>query len=325
MNINDFNYELPKELIAQYPLRPRSSSKLMILQEDKIFHKHFYDIIDYFKEGDVLVVNNSKVIKARLKGKKETGGKIEVLLENNEWCLIKGKKISRGMYLFFDKNIIGIVEDKKKNKFKIKFNKDIKKVIEEIGELPTPPYVRKKINSDDEYQTIYAKKEGSIAAPTVGFHFDEQLLEKLKQKGIKIANICLHVSFSTFLPVKEEDYTKHEMYNEYYEIDEENAGIINNAERLFVVGTTTMKCLESAAENGNVIAKKDFSNLFIYLGYKFKLNYAGMLTNFHLPKSTLLLLVSAFYGKERILNAYKEAIKEKYRFYSFGDAMLLLK
>src|SRR3989344_7752049 len=187
MNINDFDYDLPKELIAQFPLRKRSSSRLMVLQEDKIFHKHFYDVVAYLKEGDVLVVNNSKVIKAKLIGRKETSGKVEILLENNEWCLIKGKKIHKGMYLFFDKDIIGIIEDKKEDKFKIKFNKDIKEILEEIGELPTPPYVTKKINYDDEYQTVYALKEGSIAAPTAGFHFDKELLKKIKEKRIKIA------------------------------------------------------------------------------------------------------------------------------------------
>ena len=324
MNINDFNYDLPKELIAQSPLRKRSSSRLMVLQEDKIEHKHFYDIIDYLKEGDVLVVNNSKVIKAKLIGRQETSGKVELLLENNNWCLIKGKNIHKGMYLFFDKQIIGVVEDKKENKFKIKFNKDVKEVLDEIGELPTPPYVKKRINSDDEYQTVYAEKEGSIAAPTAGFHFDEGLLKKIKEKWVKIAEITLHVSFSTFLPIKEEDYTKHKMYNEYYEIDEKNAEIINNAKRIFAVGTTTIRALESSVKNNKVIPGKSGTDIFIYPGYKFKLKYNGMLTNFHLPKSTLLLLVSAFYGKERILNAYNEAIKKKYRFYSFGDAMLLL-
>lgn len=323
MYTNDFDYDLPKELIAQSPLRPRSSSKLMVLQDDKISHKHFSDILDYFKEGDVLVVNNSKVIKAKLIGKKETSGKIEVLFENNEWCLIKGKRVQKGMYLFFDKDIIGIVESKEGDKYKIKFNKDIKEVLNNIGTLPTPPYVKEKIK-DEEYQTIYAEKEGSVAAPTAGFHFDKELLEKIKDKGVKIAKVCLHVSFSTFLPVREVDFRNHKMCNEYYEIDKENAEIINNAKRLFVVGTTTMKCLESSAENGKVIAKKDFSKLFIYPGYEFKLKYNGMITNFHLPRSTLLFLVSAFYGKDRIFKAYQEAVKEKYRFYSFGDAMFLL-
>jgi S-adenosylmethionine:tRNA ribosyltransferase-isomerase len=325
MNLNNFTYLLPKELIAQEPAKPRTHSRLMILKDNKIIHDKFYNIVNYLNKGDVLVLNETKVMKIRLKGKKQTSGKIELMLEDNTGhAVIKGK-VKLGDKLFFPKKIEGIIIEKNENKLKINFNKKIDEIIKQIGELPTPPYIKKPLDKDSQYQTVYAKKQGSLAAPTAGLHFDKNLLNKLKKKGIKLAKVCLHVSWDTFLPVREQDISKHKMHGEYCEIDEKNADIINNAKRLFVVGTTTLKTLETFANSGKIVPGEKISNIFIYPGYKFKLKYSGLITNFHLPRSTLILLVSAFYGRENILSAYNLAVKEKYRFYSLGDAMFLLK
>jgi len=325
-DLNDYNYELPKEFIAQEQAKPRTHSKLMVVKENgNIVHDRFYNIINYLQKDDVLVINDSKVIKAKLTGKKETSGKIELLMENNDTCMVKGK-VSIGTKIIFEKGIVGEITEKNGADCKIKFNKPTDEVIKEIGQLPLPPYIKKKIKSDSEYQTVYSKKEGSLAAPTAGLHFDDELLKKIEQKGIKIARICLHVSFSTFLPIREADFTKHKMHAESFEITKESADLINKRKgRLFVVGTTSLRALETAADkNGIIPAGKSSSEIFIYPGYKFKNKIDGMITNFHLPKSTLLLLVSALFGKEKIFKAYEEAKKNNYRFFSLGDSMLLL-
>jgi S-adenosylmethionine:tRNA ribosyltransferase-isomerase len=296
----------------------------MVLCDGKIEHKHFYNLPDYLQEGDVLVLNETKVLKIKLEGKKSTGGKVELMLDSPTTAVVKGK-VKIGDELIFQKNIKAKILDKKENKLSLKFNIPYREVISKIGKLPTPPYIKQEIKSDEEYQTVYANQDGSFAAPTAGLHFDSELLQKIQSKGIKLAKVCLHVSWDTFLPVHEEDPTKHEMHGEVCEISPENAEIINNAKRLFVVGTTTLRTLESFAENGKVTAGKKLTKIFIYPGYKFKLNYHGLITNFHLPRSTLLMMISAFYDREKILQAYEVAVKEKYRFYSLGDAMLIFR
>lgn len=326
MKISEFNYDLPKELIAQRPANPRTHSNLMILKDDEIEHKKFYEIIEYFREGDVLVLNETKVLKIKLLGKKETGGKIEIMLEGNEGKGILKGRAKIGNKILFNRGIIGTIEEKKENEIKIKFNFPIKEVIEKIGKLPTPPYIKKELKSDSEYQTVFAKKEGSFACPTSGLHFDEDLLKNIQKKGVKIAKVCLHVSFDTFLPVECEKIEEHKMHGEYCEIDEENANLINSAKRLFVLGTTALRTLESLSKDeGKIYASNKITKLFIYPGYKFNLKYAGLITNFHLPKSTLLMMISAFYTKEKIFKAYKIAVEKKYRFFSLGDAMFLIK
>lgn len=324
MNINDFDYNLPKEFIAQRPALPRTHSRLMVLQDGQIKHKKFYEIINYFQEGDVLVLNDTKVMKIKLIGNKKQGGKVELILDKDE-AVVKGR-VKIGDILFFDYGVNGVVKEKKGNRLKVEFNFPIDEVIKKIGKLPLPPYIKEPLRADSEYQTVYALREGSYAAPTAGLHFDNNLLEEIKKKGVKIARVCLHISFDTFLPVTESDPTTHKMHGEYCEIDSFNANLINSAKRLFVVGTTALRTLESfARDDGTVGAGAMITKIFIYPGYKWKLKYAGLITNFHLPHSTLLMMISAFYGRERIFEAYRVAIQEKYRFYSLGDAMLILK
>lgn len=335
MKLSDFDYKLPKELISQEPAQPRTESRLLVLHlnNNKLEHKKFPDLLEYLHSGDVLVVNETKVLKAKLTGKKQSGGKIELLIEKQidkrtALCKVKGK-VKEGNILIFPKKIIAVIVKKENNERILEFSKPIKKVIEEIGEMPLPPYIKKKLKRDSQYQTEYARKEGSLAAPTAGFHFSKELLKKIEAKGVIIAKVCLHVSYSTFAPILTEDIEEHKMHPELIEIDAKNAAIINNAikeqRRIFAVGTTTMKTLETAASDGIVKAGKTESSLFIYPGYEFKLKYAGMITNFHLPKSSLILLVSAFAGREKILAAYAATVKHKYRFFSFGDAMLILR
>ena len=326
MKISDFDYDLPKEFIAQKPVSPRDSSKLMVIG-DGIEHKRFYDIIDYLENGDVLVINETKVIHAKLVGRKETGSPAEIIVEEFEDNICKGHIKTRNPYvgtkLIFGKYNAEII-DEVGEMFVIKFNEKIEKVMKKIGELPTPPYVKRKIDRESQYQTVYSKKKGSIAAPTAGLHFTTRLLNKIKKKRVKIAKICLHVDFGTFLTIK--DINKKKLHIEYYEVDKKNADIINKRKgRLFVVGTTSVRTLESVCRNGKIIAKEGKTDIFIKPGYKFKNNIDGMITNFHLPKSTLLMLVSAFIGHKKLLDVYKIAIEKKYRFFSFGDAMLLLK
>ena len=323
MKLSDFNYNLPRELIAQRPAVPRTHSRLMVLKNNSIKHDFFYNLPNYLQEGDVLVINETKVLKIKLEGKKRSGGKVELMLEDEKGnAIIKGKAKSQDK-IIFDNNIVSEIINKNSNKVFLEFNIPINEVIEKIGKLPIPPYIKIPLKKDEEYQTIFAEKDGSFAAPTAGLHFDSELLQKLQEKGVKLAKVCLHVSWDTFLPVLEEDPTKHEMHGEVCEIDKENADIINKAKRLFVVGTTTLRTLESFAENGKVAPGKKLTKIFIYPGYKFKLSYTGLITNFHLPKSTLLMMISAFLSREKILKAYELAVKEKYRFFSLGDAMLI--
>ncbi len=325
MKLSRFDYELPRELIAQSFVK-RGQSRMMVLKDNKIFHKRFSDIINYFKKGDVLVLNETKVVPNRLLGKKSTGGKIEVILEFEKkemWqCRIKGSKIRKGAELVFDKELKARVVEKSKDVFFLKFNKKFN--LEKVGRLPLPFYVKSKLVREERYQTVYSSKKGSLAAPTAGLHFSKQILDKIKKKGVKIAKVTLHINFGTFLPIRVDDIRKHKMHYESFEVTQKNADIINNRKgRLIVVGTTVVRTLESSFKNNKVIPNKTQTNLYIYPGYKFKNKIDIMLTNFHLPKSSLLLLVSAFYGRTPLLKAYKQAVKHKYRFYSFGDCMLL--
>jgi S-adenosylmethionine:tRNA ribosyltransferase-isomerase len=325
MQLSDFDYSIPKEFIAQKPVSPRDNSKLMVIGR-KTEHRRFHDLADYLEEGDVLVINETKVIPAKLVGNKTTGAKVELIVEevngNKCRCRIKATKPRIGNKLLF-KNYKAEITGQDNDSFTVLFDKNINLIMERIGELPTPPYVKRKIDRESQYQTVYSKKNGSIAAPTAGLHFTKRLLSKIKAKGVKIAKVCLHVDFGTFLPVR--DINQSSLYEEYFEIDRKNAAIINNREgRLFAVGTTSVRALESAADpQGKIAAKTGKTGIFIKPGYKFKTRIDRLITNFHLPKSTLLMLVSAFIGRKRILDAYKDAIKKKYRFFSFGDAMLI--
>ncbi|MBW2996614.1 tRNA preQ1(34) S-adenosylmethionine ribosyltransferase-isomerase QueA [Candidatus Woesearchaeota archaeon] len=326
MKLDDFDYDLPKERIAQKPISPRDSSRLMVINS-KVEHKHFFDVVDYFSKGDVLVLNETKVIPAKLVGRKETGARVELIVSEAKGrkckCRIKGKKPRKGNKLFFRKfkaEIIGVEDDE----FVVEFSDDVNLIMKKIGELPTPPYVKRKLDKDSQYQTVYSKKKGSIAAPTAGLHFTKRLLKKIKAKGVKLAKVVLHVDFGTFLPVR--DINAKKLHKEYFEVDSKNAKLINSAKRLIVVGTTSVRALESVADkHGKIRAKRGNTELFIKPGYKFKVKYDAMITNFHLPKSTLLMLVSAFIERKKILDAYKIAVSKKYRFFSFGDAMLLQK
>ena len=341
MKLSDFSYDLPKELIAQDPLKDRSASRLMLLDRDtgKIDHKIFKDIPEFLNSGDVLVINETKVIPARLYGNRaDTGGLVEILLlkrlSDKDWeCLVKpGKKARTGARLIFgDKDLLKgeIVQVKEDGNRVISFEFDgiWEEILDELGQMPLPPYITHRLEDKTRYQTVYAKNEGSAAAPTAGLHFTPELLKEIEDKGIKIARITLHVGLGTFRPVKEENILDHHMHSEYYEVSKEAADIINAARaqggRIICVGTTSVRTLESSsAGDGTVLAGSGDTEIFIYPGYKFKACDC-LITNFHLPESTLLMLVSAFSSREIILNAYEEAIKERYRFFSFGDAMFL--
>jgi S-adenosylmethionine:tRNA ribosyltransferase-isomerase len=334
MKLRDFDYFLPKELIAQEPLRRRDASRLMVLRGDSIEHRIFREIVRYLEKGDLLIFNNSRVIPARLRGRKSTGGRVELLLvkelgENLWECLVKGR-LREGAEISFPSGISAKVEQKSEGKLVVRFTGgDIRQVMWKIGEMPTPPYIKRRVDNPEEYQTVYASKDGSIAAPTAGFHFTHELLAELRSRGVEFAFITLHVGLGTFLPVKVEEVEKHRMHEEHFEIPRNEAEKINRAleegRRVFAVGTTTVRALESAFEDGGVVPGVSTTTLFIYPGYEFKVPYAGLITNFHLPRSTLLMLVSAFASRERILKAYREAIKHRYRFYSFGDAMLIFR
>ncbi|MDI6654367.1 MAG: tRNA preQ1(34) S-adenosylmethionine ribosyltransferase-isomerase QueA [Candidatus Hydrothermarchaeota archaeon] len=329
MKLHDFDYCLPKELIAQAPVEPRSSSRLMVLNGDKIEHRKFYEFVDYLRDSDVLVVNDSKVIPARIAGRKKTGGRVEVLLisklSETKWnCLVKGK-VRSGSEIFFEDDLQGMITGAAGGKFEIEFNAGAEEILEKYGEPPTPPYIKQKTEKE-RYQTVYAKNPGSIAAPTAGLHFTKELLEEIESRGIKIASITLHIGLGTFAPVKVENIAQHKAEVEYFEIDDKNAEIINEEGEVIAVGTTTLKALESAAdERGRISATSGRSDLFVFPPYKFKTRTSGLITNFHLPKSTPLMLVCAYAGRERILKAYEIAIKNSYRFYSFGDAMLIMR
>ena len=341
MNVHDFYYDLPEELIAQDPLEKRSDSRLMVLnrEEGTIEHKKFSDIIDYLNPGDCLVINETKVIPARLLGvKKDTGAAIEVLLLKNKgdntWeTLVKpGKKMKVGAEVVFGDGILtGVVTDvvEEGNRL-IKFSYDgiWEEILDSLGEMPLPPYITHKLKDKDRYQTVYAKNSGSAAAPTAGLHFTKELLHDIEEKGIKIARVTLHVGLGTFRPVKVENLEEHHMHSEFYMIDETAASIINetkkNGGRVISVGTTSTRTLESVAKpDGTVEACSGWTQIFIYPGYEFKC-IDSLITNFHLPESTLIMLVSSLYSREKILEAYKIAVEERYRFFSFGDAMFIM-
>ncbi len=328
--LEDFNYELPKELIAQEHAIPRDHSRMMVVK-DKIYHKHFYNLPEFLERGDTLVVNNTKVIPARFFGHKETGGKVEILLirklKDTQWeCLIKGKKIKQNSTLNFNGFKGRIVDIEEEGKKIIEFDKRVEEIMKK-GNVPLPPYIKKKLEDPNMYQTVYSKKEGAIAAPTAGLHFTKELINNLKDKGVNFAEITLHVSLGTFRPVH--DIKTHKMDEEYYEVSEESAKLINktlsSGRRVFAVGTTSVRTLETVSKEGVVNSGSGFSNIFIKPGYKFQSGISGIITNFHIPKSTLLMMITAFGGYERVMNAYKVAIKERYRFYSFGDSMFLFK
>lgn len=339
LKVSEFNYELPEELIAQTPIKKRDESKLMVLNKEKqtIEHKTFKDIIDYLEPGDVLVRNNTKVIPARLYGKKETGANVEFLLLNNIegdiWeCIVRpGNKLHVGTKVIFGEGLLKaqILDVMPGGTRKVEFHYDgiFNEILDKIGLMPLPPYIHEELKQKDRYQTVYAKYNGSAAAPTAGLHFTPELLQELEEKGIVIANVTLHVGIGTFRPVKEDTVEAHEMHSEHYYIKQEDVDKINNAKRngkrVIAVGTTSCRVLETIAdENGMVKETEGDTQIFIYPGYQFKC-LDGLITNFHLPQSTLLMLVSALAGKNYIMSAYEEAVKEKYRFFSFGDAMFI--
>jgi S-adenosylmethionine:tRNA ribosyltransferase-isomerase len=326
--ISRYDYVLPKELIAQRPLKKRSDSRLMVVGS-RIQHRHFRDIINYLRRGDVLVINESKVIPAKLLGTKATGGKIAAILTKRVGtdyeAIIKGKVHANEILGF--RNFSARVISKNAGLAVLRFSPRLTDAaLNRIGRMPIPPYVKAPLCKPSCYQTVYATKKGSVAAHTAGLHFTPSLLRAIERKGVKLARVCLHISFATFFPIRG-SLKDHKMYPECCSIGRKDAIIINSRKaRLFAVGTTTVKTLESLADSkGNVVAGSRCSDLFIYPGYKFKTRIDAMITNFHLPKSALLLLVCAYYGRARIFIAYAEAIKRKYRFYSFGDAMLLIK
>ncbi len=340
MKTSDFYYDLPQELIAQDPLTDRSASRLMHLsiKDGSIEHRHFTDILEYLNPGDCLVINDTKVIPARLYGhKEETGALIEILLlkrnENDVWeCLVKpGKKARKGTRISFGDGllkgeIVDVIEDGNRL-IHFEYNGIFEEILDQLGEMPLPPYITHKLQDKNRYQTVYAKHEGSAAAPTAGLHFTKELLEKVKEKGVQIAHVTLHVGLGTFRPVKVDDVEQHHMHSEYYVVEEDQAKLINdtkkNGGRVIAVGTTSCRTLESATgEDGILKAGSGWTEIFIYPGYHFKM-IDSLITNFHLPESTLMMLVSALAGKEKIMHAYEEAVKERYRFFSFGDAMFI--
>ena len=340
MKTSDFYYDLPQELIAQDPLTDRSASRLMHLsiKDGGIEHRHFTDILDYLNPGDCLVINDTKVIPARLYGhKEETGALIEILLlkrnENDVWeCLVKpGKKARKGTRISFGNGllkgeIIDVIEDGNRL-IHFEYNGIFEEILDQLGEMPLPPYITHKLQDKNRYQTVYAKHEGSAAAPTAGLHFTKELLEKVKEKGVKIAHVTLHVGLGTFRPVKVDDVEQHHMHSEYYVVEEDQAKLINdtkkNGGRVIAVGTTSCRTLESATgEDGILKAGCGWTDIFIYPGYHFKM-IDSLITNFHLPESTLMMLVSALAGKDKIMHAYQIAVEERYRFFSFGDAMFI--
>ena len=340
MKTSDFYYELPQELIAQDPLEDRSSSRLMVLNKNngRVSHKRFSDITEYLRKGDCLVLNNTKVIPARLLGVKEdTGAAVEVFLlkrlDANTWeTLVKpGKKLKPGARVVFGDGLLRceIKEVVQEGNRIVSFEYDgiWEEVLDKLGEMPLPPYITHKLQDKNRYQTVYAKFEGSAAAPTAGLHFTRELLKQIEDMGVDIAYVTLHVGLGTFRPVKVDDVTEHHMHSEYYIVDQDAADKINRAKasgnRVICVGTTSCRTIESAAdENGHIEPIQGDTSIFIYPGYKFKL-LDCLITNFHLPESTLIMLVSALAGRENVLNAYKEAVKERYRFFSFGDAMFI--
>ena len=341
MNVEEFDYHLPESLIAQTPLKNRDQSRLLVLgrKTGNIAHKHFTDIMDYFEPGDTLVLNDTRVMPARLFGlKEETGAKVEMLMltriEDNDWeVLLKpAKRIKVGNTLSFGngKIIAECIKELEQGGriMRIHFEGILEERLDELGEMPLPPYIKERLDDPDRYQTVYAKENGSAAAPTAGLHFTDELLQKIKDKGVNIAFITLHVGLGTFRPVSVEDIDDHEMHSEYYQMTKETADMLNktkeNGHRIISVGTTSTRTLETIRrDHEQFVATSGWTDIFIYPGFEYKA-IDGLITNFHLPKSTLVMLVSAFSSREYILNAYKEAVKLKYRFFSFGDAMLII-
>ena len=340
MKVKDFNFQLPQELIAQDPLKDRSASRLLILNKEtgKIQHESFKNIVQYLSPNDCLVLNNTKVIPARLIGAKEkTGGKVELLLlerkEKDIWeVMVKpGKKARPGDKIIFGDGLLkatiqSVVEGGNRH-VRFEYQGVFEQVLDQLGEMPLPPYITHQLEDKERYQTVYAKYEGSAAAPTAGLHFTQELLEQIQEKGVQIAYVTLHVGLGTFRPVKADDIEQHQMHAEYYWIDPQEAKKINEVKakggRVIAVGTTSSRTLESCADtNGMVKAQKGWTDIFIYPGYSFKVVDA-LITNFHLPESTLIMLVSALAGRENVMRAYQEAVDQKYRFFSFGDAMFI--
>ncbi len=335
---SSYYYDLPENLIAQFPIEPRDSSRLLVFnrKEKKINHQVFHDIADYLKDGDILVVNNTRVLPARLFGYKDTGAKIEILLQKRlnltDWEVVSkpAKRLSEGTIITFNENFsCKVLEKGEYGSCKVKFIFEgiFEQRLSEVGQVPLPPYIHEKLKEKERYQTVYSRVEGSSAAPTAGLHFTPELLEKIKIKGVKIVEVLLHVGLGTFRPVKEDNILNHEMHSEYIEMTEENAKILNqakfNGQRIIAVGTTSVRVLESCANKyGKIIPQKRETQIFIYPSYKFKVVDA-LITNFHLPESTLIMLVSAFAGYDQTMNLYNEAVKEKYRFFSFGDSMFI--
>ncbi len=342
MKLEEFDFYLPEELIAQTPLLKRDTSKLLTInrKENTYEHKVFSDIIDYFNPGDTLVLNNTRVMPARLYGqKKDTGAAIEVLLlknkEHNMWeCLVKpAKRIKVGSIVSFGDGIMEAecvkVLDDGFRYFEFKYEGIFQERLDELGTMPLPPYIKERLTDKERYQTVYSKEVGSSAAPTAGLHFTNELLDKIKQKGVNIVYLTLHVGLGTFRPVSVENIEDHDMHSEYYTLDEKTANVINetkkNGRRVFSVGTTSTRTLETIARDNDeeIVPASGWTNIFIYPGFEFKC-VDGLITNFHLPKSSLIMLVSAFYNREKVLELYKIAVENKYRFFSFGDAMIII-
>ncbi len=340
MKVAEFNYDLPEELIAQHPYDKRDEARLLVMDRttQKIKHTVFKQVIDYLNPGDCLVINNTKVLPARLYGKKDTGANVEFLLlknlQNDEWetMVRPGNKLKPGTKVSFGNGLLKaeILEVLAGGNRKVKFEYQgiFNEILDQIGLMPLPPYIKESLKENDKYQTVYAKYEGSSAAPTAGLHFTEELLEKIKKKGVKIAKVTLHVGIGTFRPVKVENVEEHTMHSEHYYIKKEDADLINetkkNGHKIISVGTTSCRVLESVAdENGFVKETEGDTSIFIYPGYQFKC-IDQLITNFHLPESTLIMLVSSLAGKDFVMKAYEEAVKEKYHFFSFGDAMMIL-
>lgn len=340
MRLEDFNYDLPSELIAQEPLSKREQSRLLVLDKKTgtISHRTFSELGEFLQPGDLLVSNNTRVIPARLYGRKEkTGALIEVLLltrqEGRTWETLArpGKRVQPGTRIIFGEGeLVAEAIEKTPSGGRImefQFEGVFEEILDCLGQMPLPPYIHKDLEDKERYQTVYARTPGSAAAPTAGLHFTPEMIDSLKAKGIQWVEILLHVGLGTFRPVKEEDITKHQMHSEYYEISPQGAATINKAlakgRRIIAVGTTSTRALESSWAGGQVQGQKGWTDIFIYPGYEFKV-ISGLITNFHLPKSTLLMLVSALAGREKVLQAYQEAVANKYRFFSFGDAMLII-
>ena len=338
MKLSDFMYDLPEERIAQTPVEPRDHSRLMVIHRDTgdIEHRHFYDIVDYLNPGDCLVINETKVIPARLYGERPTGGAVEVLLLKQlgpkrwETLVRPGRKLKPGAEVIFgDGRLKGrVLESTDVGGRIVEFDCEgsFEAALDALGEMPLPPYIHEKLQDRDRYQTVYARQEGSAAAPTAGLHFTPELMQRIREKGVDIVPVLLHVGLGTFRPVKVENIEEHEMHSEYFEVTPDADGRVNAARqrggRIIAVGTTSVRTLESAAQDGRLVARRGDTNIFIKPGYRFQLVDA-LVTNFHLPGSTLIMLVSALWDRERILEAYRIAVKQEYRFFSFGDAMLI--